>query len=440
MLSYQHGLSLLAISTFCILVLIHVKDLKVMSHSEKESVKKSSSSYVSSSTILFTSNDSQLLVYPKLHPQSPETETPTSIPAPTEQGTQISPDGCGIEDGVEPKWLRQTPDDLILLAEVKRCKQRLVEMVNSGDNEDMSWRDDVNVTYLNCRTVASLHVLSNYRTIYMIGDSVMRQQFMVLVCMLNLSAEMNITNTPAKVEYQSMVSHADGTTTNIVYTPFGYFFPPPSQTQPLYQNEYPAALANGTEHDMIIINAGHHYYNEMASTLENDAMYIVDKARGRPIHVYFMETTDEQWPTSNGMYPTFGDECCCGKCSCEVLDSDRVHGRARLDIIKHNFSKAFGRLNPDQATLDPLFDPNHKLNHSTCVPDCYPANWKNVLVREILQKEPNVHVVPTWRQLVARKLLNSFMTTDCTHQSVDTLIEVNRQLLRTIIETSSSTK
>ena len=147
MLSYRHGLSLVVISTFCILIMIYLKDLKVMSNSQKESLKKSTSSSPSTSTILFTSNDSQLLVHPKLQPQSSEIASPTPIPAPTEQGTQISPDGCGIEDGVEPKWLRQTPDDLILLADVKRCKQRLVETVNSGDNEDMAWRDDVNLTY-----------------------------------------------------------------------------------------------------------------------------------------------------------------------------------------------------------------------------------------------------------------------------------------------------
>lgn len=438
LLSYRHGISLLVILTLCILIMMFYKDLNVMSHFQRESVTTVTTR---NSTVMFERNDTDSqLVHPNLPPQSLCTPNSSSISVSAEQETQLLPDGCGIEDGVEPQWVQQTPDDLVLLADVKRCKQRLVEIVTSGDNEDVAWRDGVNVTYLKCRTIASLQVLSKYRTIYMIGDSLMRQQFMVLNCMLNLSADINVTDTPAKVEYRSIVSHADGTTTNIVYTPFGCFFPPPSQTQPLYQNEYPAALANGTEHDMIIINAGHHYYSEMASTLENDASYIAEKARGRPTHVYFMETTDEQWPTSNGMYPTFGDECCCAKCSCEVLNADRIQGRARLDTVNHNFSKAFGRLSPDQATLDPVFDPNQKLNHSACVPDCYPANWRNVLVREILQKQPNVHVVPTWRQLVARNLLNSFMMTDCTHQSVDTLIEVNRQLLRTIIDIRTSTK
>ena len=376
---------------------------------------------------------------PTLQLQSPDTtETSrTSMSSPTVQVTQLLPDGCGIEDGVEPQWRRQTPDDLLVLADLKRCKQRLCAATpDCGDHENPAWRDDVNVTYLDCHTVASLQVLSKYRTIYMIGDSLLRQQFMVLNCMFNLSAEMNVTRTDATIEYRITISHADGSTTDIIYTPFGYLFGPPD---PLYKNEYPAALANGTEQDMIIINAGHHYSSEMASTLKNDAMYIVEKARGRPIHVYFMETTDEEWPTSNGIYTHKGDECCCNRCSCKVHSADRLQGKASLDVVNHNFSIAFGRLNPDRATLDPLFDPDHELNHPSCVPDCYPANWRNVLVREILQNQSNVHVVPTWRQLVARKLLNSFRMGDCTHQAVDTLVEVNRQLLRTVIDISRST-
>jgi hypothetical protein len=313
----------------------------------------------------------------------------------------------------------------------------LVDGFRSGDDEEVGSKDALNLTKLDCRLRASLEeLLFRYRTIYMIGDSLLRQQFMVLLCMLKPSAtamDLNITKTEQKVEFRTKVKN-----TTFIFSPFGA-----SELEPLYENEYPAATGNGTAKDLIVINAGHHYTSQDAEELHRHATHMVELARDRPIHVYFMETTDEQWPTSNGIYPAEGEECCCGKCSCEIVTPDKVRGNAALDLTTNNFTEAFGRVSPNRDILDPMFDPQHRMNHSLCVPDCYPANWKNELVRPVLlgskkQKKRNIHIVPGWRQLVARKLLNNVDgRTDCTHKSVDVTIELNRQLLRSIAATTS---
>jgi hypothetical protein len=338
-------------------------------------------------------------------------------------------DGCGLFQS-NPQWTSYSKSHFTRLTSLKLCKERLLSSSRDGASEAMNWRNGVNLTYLKCNDHPDVTILKEFDTIYMIGDSLLRQQYFVLICMLNISSDIEVMKSPEKVEYRSTIQWSDkNSLTTILYIPSGPLF----TQKPLYEEEFPRAVATGTARDVIIMNAGHHYSSETASMLLDDVKHIVETARNHPIHVYFMETTDEQWPTSNGMYPTFGNECCCEKCICEVWNDDKILGRVKLKPDLYNFSAAFGRLYPDQSILDPLFDPNHRLNHTHCVPDCYPANWKNILIRSILlQNQSNVHLVPLWHQLVSRGLLNSVTSTDCTHQAVDVLIEVNLQLLRSI--------
>lgn len=380
---------------------------------------------------------------PSQPPQSPlpPSEAPSSSLKSENHPLSIDPDGCGLEDHVEPRWIPQSQQDTLELKQLQTCKTKLVAAFESGDQEDII-NKRADLTKLDCLLKdVPVEILYNYKTIYMIGDSLLRQQFMVLLCMLNPLVEpedVAFLNTKEKVEYRVEVQHPGNTTTTtmpttLIYTPFGIVFPRPSQYQPLFENEFPAAAANGTQQDLIVMNAGHHYTSEMASSLQRHCKFIVQQMADRPIHFYFMETTDEQWPTSNGMYPAFGDECCCDKCACEVVTPGKVKGHGALDLFTHNWTKAFGRLRPDVNTLDPLFDEHHLLNHSTCVPDCYPANWKNELVRPILANHSNIHIVPTWRQLVARDMLHNVASHDCTHKTVDALWEINKQFLRTVL-------
>ena len=316
--------------------------------------------------------------------------------------------------------------------------------VQSGDSETIGWRLKFNLTKLDCVMQVSWDAVSNYRTIYMIGDSVLRQQFMSLVCTLNSNLTIKVVsdtekehdpnvvtymNNEKRHEYRAVIRHTDGRSTTIIHTPFGPLFE--GQRLPLYKNEYPAALANGKAEDMIVINAGLHYNSKIADKLVTDVTKIVSMAQDRIVPVFFMETTDQQMGTSNGIYAEC-ESCCCDFDACEVLTPDHLRGNASLEFAKCNYSAAFGRSMPNRTVLDPIFDLLHKLDHTKCVPDCLPANWKNDLVQSIVHNSSNnFHFVPTFRQLVARKMFNNQSPYDCTHKAVDTLLEMNRQLFRT---------
>jgi hypothetical protein len=70
----------------------------------------------------------------------------------------------------------------------------------------------------------------------------------------------------------------------------------------LYEHQYPLALCKGSNKDLIIINAGHHYNSGMAGTLIADVNFIFQKARTHQINLFFMETSGEEYPTSNGFF------------------------------------------------------------------------------------------------------------------------------------------
>jgi hypothetical protein len=340
-------------------------------------------------------------------------------------------DGCGLGDQKPPYWIHYTKEDYNYGKKLWKCKESFMQRINTGDWEPEDLRNNVNVTKLMCQTTVDLDILFEYSTIHMIGDSLMREQFLVIICMMDLNSTFGI-DTEEKVEYTALIRRP-GTEnfTKVVYTQFGHSF---RALKPLYEHQYPLALRKGTSNDLIVINAGHHYNSEMASTLIADVKFIVKKARGKITQVFFMETSGEEYPTSNGFFPHKDSKvCCCNKCTCQPLNEATIQGNGYLDVKAYNFSSSFGLLIHDRETLDPIFDPDLKINHSNCVPSCYPSNWRNQLVRNLFQNSTNVHIVPIWRQLAYRPHLNSIRWQECTHHAVDTALEVNRQLLRKIM-------
>jgi hypothetical protein len=82
-----------------------------------------------------------------------------------------------------------------------------------------------------------------------------------------------------------------------------------------------------------------------------------------------------------------------------------------------------------------MFDGNKSIvpayNASSCRPYCLPADWRSKIAFPLLQSNVSrVHIVPIWKQMVARKLMRTKDHGDCTHGAVDSSIEMNRQLLR----------
>jgi hypothetical protein len=354
-------------------------------------------------------------------------------------------DGCGVADGVDPPWIPYTEQDTDYMNQLLRCVGRINQGKLRGlDGNEPGYRLQFNLTHLGCRNQVSHDIITNYDTVYMIGDSVLRQQFNVLRCMLdpNLDPQVSIRRvaTMKREVYKTLFTHTNGKTTKLIYTTWGYCFDEPCKTWPLLR-EFPTALRNGTRNDIIVLNAGHHYRSPDAGVLKDHANIMVELVQKAAAvsgtnmpQVFFMETADENFPTSNGLFPVGGEECLDNKCTCRALTSDMIQGMGLLDP-SINWTTALGRAKPDRRVLDFLLSDNlgatEGINHALCVPDCYPAHWRSDLTLPIL-KNSTIKIVPVWRQLALRGIPNNCSPGDCTHKGVDTVIEMNRQLFRAI--------
>jgi hypothetical protein len=369
---------------------------------------------------------------------------------------QDTADGCGLDDGIDPPWMPYSENDTAYMTQLLHCVGRINQGKLRGlDGNEPGYRQQFPLTYLGCRKQVSQDIITQYDTIYMIGDSVLRQQFNVLRCMLDphLDPKTSIRRiaTMQREVYKTVFTHPNGKTTKFIYTTWGYCFEEPCKTWPLLR-DFPAALGNGTHKDIIIVNAGHHYRSPDAGVLKDHANLMVElvqkaaadrtmssssSSRSSIPQVFFMETADENFPTSNGLFPVGGEECLFNKCTCRAVTSDMIQGRGILDPSV-NWTLALGRAKPDRHVLDALFPTTTTTTsivadpHAQCVPDCYPAHWRSDLTLPILKKSSNIHIVPVWRQLALRGIPNNCSPGDCTHKGVDTVIEMNRQLFRTI--------
>jgi hypothetical protein len=149
-----------------------------------------------------------------------------------------------------------------------------------------------------------------------------------------------------------------------------------------------------------------------------------------------MESTPEEWPTSNGMF-TKG---CMWTCKCETLDAARMMGRGNHSDPNLHTKDLVTYLKPPTDFFAKLYsDLAFTNNTESCVPDCLPATWRMEFARSILLDETNTttqrnraHVVPLWYQLVGR--ISALRPVgDCTHKSLDAVLTMNQQLIRSMI-------
>jgi hypothetical protein len=379
-------------------------------------------------------------------------------------------DGCGISDDVEALWLPYSSKDLDYMNSILFCVRAINKIRRLGQSfnrNEVNYRDKFNLTYLKCNTPPATWdiLLSNYDNIYMIGDSVLRQQYDALLCMMypqlaaNPRRSIKFITTKGYYQYHAVIPRPKSASRdnlpplNIVYTSWGYTFPEPFSTWPLLR-EFPILLRHGTHRDLIILNAGHHYRSPDAGVLLNHTQTIIniiqsahqqanaERSNRTLPHIYIMETSDENFPTSNGIYP--GKECVDNTCTCRALSLDMQLGQGLLDPAI-NWTGSFGRYIPDHSILWNVtinFNLSQTWNYTrlvmdtgACIPDCYPADWRRRLTLPLLldaNASKYLNVVPTWRQLVSRGIPSDVSPGDCTHKGVDVIIEFNRQLFRLV--------
>ena len=349
-------------------------------------------------------------------------------------------DGCGLndDDDTVPTWVPYTDHDFQLYQEIRECTKRIPTYKETEDPYEMHM-----LSRLRCQQEVTLDVtrsvLSRLERVWFIGDSVNRQQFEVLLCMVspNLTTNELVFSQDDALSYATkneLSYHWKNGKSNTVfrYSPFGLIFDRTEGT--LYRTAFPEAIRTSTDKDLIVVNAGHHYHSQDYDILREAATQIATQCTNATL--VFMEAADEQWPTSNGIFAT----ACSWACKCEPLSEQQVQG---IGMPRNSGNKPidFTVRDPRQLVMPSwVFDlyPNFTVSSpADCVPYCAPANWRNDVTRPILQQTEHsqVKIVPVWRQLVSQQKVHSLqLEGDCTHKPVPSLMTMNEQLVRSLLE------
>jgi hypothetical protein len=361
-------------------------------------------------------------------------------------------DGCGLSrDDSTITWSKFTADDVTAFEALQAC----VKGIPEAKPQDMvrHQQNVANLTMLQCRLSITANEIQSavkyYETIWFIGDSLLEQQFYIFLCMVDplmtrdqihgsgLPGAGNDGSPLHTIANQWTYNHSNGAATKVIYSKSGFQWHRPEAN--LYVDAFPKAVASLNEKGAIVLDASAHYDAHHFALMERALTFIRDKSLVTNASIFYVEATPEEWPTSNGMF-TKG---CMWLCQCEALGADRIMGRGSLSDPKVNLTKTvallssgdppinfFGKFFPDLAFAN---------NTELCIPDCVPATWRSDLARSILNETTNsVHMVPVWYQLVAKKSPSGRMPTgDCTHKSLDAVLMMNQQLVRSMIKSQS---
>ena len=174
-------------------------------------------------------------------------------------------DGCGLNSTAEPRWLPYTDERYEHLDSVRDCYNRIIpEIVFKQTEQDRNISD---LTFLGCddnEDSSSIEdILANFRTIVMLGDSLVRQQFIILKCMLEPASTINDftvlnplppgTNRPNGYDLHLKTKFRkkrNGDYTLVFFRPFGYLFADEFSERELYTT-LPQLLELDTDHDLV---------------------------------------------------------------------------------------------------------------------------------------------------------------------------------------------
>jgi len=379
----------------------------------------------------------------------------------------IDEDGCGLIDNTTKNradWVPYDDEDTQFFHLVEPCVGRLwyrpFGAVNTSTLEKISClRDDDHdepPRSISRRAGSEENVrttLGHYDRVLFIGDSVLAQQFLSLVCSLNPRITMkDIEQGTAglrHMQYQfqhkndAASSSSEYKTTTLTYRQVGRLFR--NDQQGFFQDFYPKAVATFTNTDAIVLNAGLHYHSPAADHLQRTVRHIAVQSQYTNATVLLMEPTNAEWATRSGTFT----KVCMFKCMCEAITNERLDGRGALSGTA-NYSEAEAS-QPHAATFAQLYPEPYQQqqwwgnNDSSCIPDCLPASWRSDLVRDTLQKVRRnltasarrkvLTLVPVFWQLVAlgskiKQASSIQVQGDCVHKDGKSLLFMDSQLLR----------
>ena len=127
------------------------------------------------------------------------------------------------------------------------------------------------------------------------------------------------------------------------------------------------------------------------------------------------------------------------RCRCEFVDSLRLIGRGNYSHPSANWSTDFSFKLPTPPDVDDWLlrlypNSTYDIQTEECLPDCLPATWRMDLVRAILEEtDHNLTLVHLFWQMHAKRAPSGRMPVgDCTHKSLDTVMMMNEQLIRSM--------
>jgi hypothetical protein len=234
-------------------------------------------------------------------------------------------DGCGlVNNQYSSTWIPLSGTENEDVQKLQECLQRTVPGSWPGAVGYHNINPRAFGGQLNCSIPVTFDTvrsaLSQYKTVWMHGDSVMAQTFYTLGCMMNSSiAEWNGTrigeiiwatglgyNGPEQFTY----THSDGLGgTKFMYSRFGKSW---GLDKNLYEDDFPLAVRTLTSHDAILTTgAALHNHADAGSKWESDVDFIAEHSKMTNATTFFFEPTTEEWPSSNGMYIPGLQTCQC---------------------------------------------------------------------------------------------------------------------------------
>ena len=363
-----------------------------------------------------------------------------------ETGGALNNDGCGLVNSQHSsQWIPFTESENEDVEKLQECLKRAVPGAWGYHNITPS----AFMGQLNCSIPVTFDTvqsaLSQYKTVWMHGDSIMAQTFYTLGCMMNSSIEewngTRIGETMWKTGLgyngpeQFTHKHSLGST-KFMYSRFGKQW---RLDKNLYEDDFPMAIRTLTSHDAIVTNgAAVHNHANAGSKFERDVDFIAEHSKKTNATTFFFEPSPSEWPSSsNGM---FLDDIFWRACECHALTEAQLLGVDNNYTCDRIITKKERRVKPDSFFNrtypgSDLFLRGTGIDSDDCIPNCVPNFWRTDVVREGINKSSahNIHIVPIYWQLVSRFGGSYKRHGDCTHKDLYANMAMLFQWTRTIL-------
>ena len=254
----------------------------------------------------------------------------------------------------------------------------------------------------------------NISNIVMIGDSTIRQQFFVLLCILNFSHH-SLTTLYKKTDLDEIEKIHHGShsirdeSISAAYFPIGRAW---GNSVADFEQTFANEIHRGNMSTLIIINHGIHH-----STVENEC---TDQVCGKYSLAYMARVTSHLYNNARIERPSNYPRLIWRESTPQNFNSSNGHFKTEHLTLKH-------KCIPLSVSMKLGFGPLN--NDSRCDPSCFPANSRNLITNPIFE-ESNITISRIYHTLSNSpyNIHHYNSTHDCSHLNIDAIIFTNNKL------------